>query len=331
MSRIEQEQEKQKADRFSRQLETAAGDRAALERFLAECDAGCPYGLREKARERLAALAKIDHAKRADEQGAREDHARYERARGNIQELNAYLSSCSRCAFSNQARNEIETLERSLKAGLEQARAAEADQRLDLPDRQRIQVALAAAGFDPGIADGTFGRRTREMIATWQKSIKETETGYLTPAQRSSFMASSKEVISRFDQSVLLTTSPGTAFFDSGKSVLGAAADANVQKAARAWKLADPIGVTDISVTGYISSKEPPELAMQRAIKVKEKLMALGVPPGRVTFPFPKKRFMVGGDGPGERRVEMVIVTRARMQDPIPSSPADDDVYSKTY
>ena len=44
-------------------------------------------------------------------------------------------------------------------------------------DRQRVQVALTALGFDTGTADGTFGARTREMIASWQKAHGEALTG----------------------------------------------------------------------------------------------------------------------------------------------------------
>jgi peptidoglycan hydrolase-like protein with peptidoglycan-binding domain len=49
------------------------------------------------------------------------------------------------------------------------AEAAETALRLSLPDRQRIQVALTALGFNTDGTDGTFSGRTREMIANWQR------------------------------------------------------------------------------------------------------------------------------------------------------------------
>ena len=46
-------------------------------------------------------------------------------------------------------------------------------------DRRLIQSSLAAQGFDPGPADGVFGRRTRAAIGQWQAARGEGPTGYL--------------------------------------------------------------------------------------------------------------------------------------------------------
>ena len=46
-------------------------------------------------------------------------------------------------------------------------------------DRRLIQSSLAAEGFDPGPADGMFGRRTRAAIGQWQAARGEEPTGYL--------------------------------------------------------------------------------------------------------------------------------------------------------
>ena len=46
-------------------------------------------------------------------------------------------------------------------------------------DRRLIQSSLAAQGFDPGPADGVFGRRTRAAIGQWQAGRGEEPTGYL--------------------------------------------------------------------------------------------------------------------------------------------------------
>ena len=38
-------------------------------------------------------------------------------------------------------------------------------------DRRLIQSSLAAEGFDPGPADGMFGRRTRAAIGQWRPHV----------------------------------------------------------------------------------------------------------------------------------------------------------------
>lgn len=50
-------------------------------------------------------------------------------------------------------------------------------------DRQRIQAILTSLGYDTRGSDGTFGQRSREMIAAWQKARGHAATGYLTAAQ----------------------------------------------------------------------------------------------------------------------------------------------------
>ena len=50
---------------------------------------------------------------------------------------------------------------------------------LSREDRRLVQMGLAAAGYDPGPADGMIGRGTREAIRRWQGAQGEPETGYL--------------------------------------------------------------------------------------------------------------------------------------------------------
>ena len=49
---------------------------------------------------------------------------------------------------------------------------------LSRDDRMNFQRALAAAGFDPGTADGVLGRRTRAATRAWQKSRGLIADGY---------------------------------------------------------------------------------------------------------------------------------------------------------
>jgi hypothetical protein len=60
------------------------------------------------------------------------------------------------------------------------AQEAEAALHLSGPDRQRVQMALTALGFDTRGSDGNLGPRSREMIAAWQKARGHAPTGYLT-------------------------------------------------------------------------------------------------------------------------------------------------------
>ena len=66
------------------------------------------------------------------------------------------------------------------------AEAAEAALNLSTADRRRIQLALGAQGFDTRGTDGTFGPRSREMIAAWQQAQKHPATGYLTGSRKPS-------------------------------------------------------------------------------------------------------------------------------------------------
>jgi peptidoglycan hydrolase-like protein with peptidoglycan-binding domain len=66
--------------------------------------------------------------------------------------------------------------------------AAEAALKLTMAERQRIQVALTSLGFDTRGSDGTFGPRSREMIAAWQRAQKHPATGYLTAAGKQALL-----------------------------------------------------------------------------------------------------------------------------------------------
>jgi serine/threonine protein kinase len=68
------------------------------------------------------------------------------------------------------------------------AETAEAVLKLTMADRQRIQVKLTSLGFDTRGSDGTFGPRSREMIAAWQRARKHPATGYLTAAENQALL-----------------------------------------------------------------------------------------------------------------------------------------------
>jgi peptidoglycan hydrolase-like protein with peptidoglycan-binding domain len=63
------------------------------------------------------------------------------------------------------------------------AEAAEGQLLLQPSDRQRVQAALTALGYDTRGTDGAFNPRTREMIAAWQGAKGHPATGFLTAGQ----------------------------------------------------------------------------------------------------------------------------------------------------
>lgn len=61
--------------------------------------------------------------------------------------------------------------------------AREAELNLGPEERLQIQKDLRLLGFEPGAADGIFGRTTREALRDWQAANDQPETAYLTSSQ----------------------------------------------------------------------------------------------------------------------------------------------------
>ena len=101
----------------------------------------------------------------------------------NAADFEAYLSRYPQGRFALLARNRLAALQRpsSTPAPTPEATAEslEAELGLERRDRRLIQLGLLAEGFDPGPADGLFGRGTRGAIDRWQASQGEVSTGYL--------------------------------------------------------------------------------------------------------------------------------------------------------
>jgi peptidoglycan hydrolase-like protein with peptidoglycan-binding domain len=90
------------------------------------------------------------------------------------------------------------------------AEMAENGLRLTTLDRQHVQVALGALGFGSAGTDGSFGGRTREMIAAWQKTHNNPPTGYLTGAQNQALLRDAAPAVSRFDEEQKKAAAPPT-------------------------------------------------------------------------------------------------------------------------
>ena len=111
----------------------------------------------------------------------------------NASDFEAYLSHYPQGRFASLARNRLAALQRpeALPALPEAAvEAVEAGLELSRADRRLIQLGLAAEGFDPGPADGLFGRGTRGAIGRWQASHGGVSTGYLDQESAKLLLAS---------------------------------------------------------------------------------------------------------------------------------------------
>jgi serine/threonine protein kinase/peptidoglycan hydrolase-like protein with peptidoglycan-binding domain len=84
----------------------------------------------------------------------------------------------------------------------QEAAAATAETALKLgpTDRQRLQVALTAAGFDTRGTDGAFGPRSREMIANWQKARNQAATGFLDATQQQALLREASSAVASYDE-----------------------------------------------------------------------------------------------------------------------------------
>lgn len=59
----------------------------------------------------------------------------------------------------------------------------EAALKLTRTQRVTIQRQLSDLGYDPGVADGLWGSKTRASIRGWQRANRQAQTGYMTAAQ----------------------------------------------------------------------------------------------------------------------------------------------------
>ena len=98
-------------------------------------------------------------------------------------------------------RAEADKAQANTRTGVDKksAEVAETALMLTTTERQRLQVALAALGFDTRGNDGAFGQRSREMIAAWQKARSELATGFLTAGQRQALLKDAATAVAKFD------------------------------------------------------------------------------------------------------------------------------------
>ncbi|HEX2886235.1 serine/threonine-protein kinase, partial [Vineibacter terrae] len=129
------------------------------------------------ARDEQARKAAED-ARAAEEEAARkaaQEKAAAEAAQRQAEEQ-ARADAARQQAEAEEAKRRAEAEARAAEAQVRadadakrQAEAAEIALRLSDQDRKRVQVALSSLGYGTQGTDGTFGPRTRQMIAAWQK------------------------------------------------------------------------------------------------------------------------------------------------------------------
>ena len=142
-----------------------------------------------------------DQEELAKLRAANEQRQKAEQEAGQRKQIEEETRRKIEAEMADKKRAEDEARQRTEADAAVQRQAAEAGEtglRLTALDRQYVQIALNALGFNPGNTDGTFRARTREAIASWQKSRNEPATGYLTGAQNQALLRDAAPAIARF-------------------------------------------------------------------------------------------------------------------------------------
>ncbi|MBJ2149783.1 peptidoglycan-binding protein [Paracoccus sp. IB05] len=113
------------------------------------------------------------------------------RRAGTLTGWRAYLTRFPNGAHRSEAEREIARLGGSVRptepapapAPADSASATEAALALSREQRRQIQSQLTSLGYDAGVADGLWGRKTREAIRGWQSANGATASGYVTERQ----------------------------------------------------------------------------------------------------------------------------------------------------
>jgi hypothetical protein len=188
-----------------RQADADARQRAAAQEALRRSE----NEARTRAEAEATAKAQADESarRRADAEQRDADRQRAEQqAREKADADKALTEAQARKAQEEAAKAQAET-ERTARAaetarmaeGTKTAEAAEAALHLGAADRQRLQMALTAQGFDTRGSDGVFGPRSREMIAAWQNTRGLPASGYVDAAQQQRLLRESAAALQKHD------------------------------------------------------------------------------------------------------------------------------------
>ncbi|WP_296346054.1 adenylate/guanylate cyclase domain-containing protein [Reyranella sp.] len=179
-----------------RQLADSAAQRSAEEAAhrQAEVEMAALRLIEEEARRKAAEEA--ENKRQADEALALAQAARQKAD----EEAAARRQAEEKVEATAQQRAQAEAAVAAALKQRTEAGAVESALRLAPADRQRLQVALTSLGFDTRGADGTFGPRSREMIASWQKKIGTPSTGFLTRSQQEALLREAAPALSKYDE-----------------------------------------------------------------------------------------------------------------------------------
>ena len=114
----------------------------------------------------------------------------------NAADIQAYLDRYPSGTYEVLARNRLQALQGAVAPPPPPevtVASVEAALGLERSERRLIQLGLKEKGFDPGPADGLFGRGTRGAIGRWQASRGEEATGHLEVESAKLLMASGRK------------------------------------------------------------------------------------------------------------------------------------------
>lgn len=194
--RADMEARRQATAADQRQLADNAARRAAEEaaQRQAEVEMAALRLIEEEARRK--ATEEAENKRQADEALAL---AQAERRQAD-EEAAARRAAEEKVQATAQQRAEAEAAVAAAQKQRTEAETVETALRLAPLDRQRLQIALTSLGFDTRGADGTFGPRSREMIASWQKKIGVPPTGFLTASQQQTLLREAAPALSQYDE-----------------------------------------------------------------------------------------------------------------------------------
>lgn len=164
-----------------RQADADAQQRAAAQEALRRAEEDAVRRDAERQRAEQQAREKADAERALAEEQAR-------KARDDIAKAQAEAERAARAAETAKATEAAKSAE-----------ATEAALHLGSTERQRLQLALTAQGFDTRGSDGVLGPRSREMIAAWQGARGLPATGYLDGGQQQRLLRESAAALQKYD------------------------------------------------------------------------------------------------------------------------------------
>jgi len=154
-----------------------------------------------RVKQQEAELAKLREDKARRDQEAHDAEIKRQAAEAERQRIQAEEAAREKADAEAKAQQAAAEAERQKALEKDKAHAMEAEAGLHLGplDRQHVQVALTALGFNTNGTDGVFGQHTHDMIAAWQKSHSYPDTGYLTGPENQELLRAASAAVTKFD------------------------------------------------------------------------------------------------------------------------------------